>query len=33
MRIILVGPEKFENTIWESLVDKYKDIKERARDL
>ena len=33
MRIILVGPEKFENTIWESLVDKYKDIKERAIDL
>ena len=29
MRIILLGPEKCENTVWESLIDKYKDIKER----
>ena len=33
MRIILLGPEKFENTVWKSLIDKYKDIKECRTDL
>ena len=32
-RIILLGPEKIEDNVWESLTDKYKDIKERLIDL
>ena len=26
MRIVLLGPQKIEDTVWESLIDKYKDI-------
>ena len=33
MRIILLGPEKIEDTVWESFIDKYKDIKECEIDL
>ena len=33
MRIILLGPEKIEDAVWESLINKYKDIKERRFDL
>ena len=33
MRIILLGPEKIEDAVWESLINKYKDIKERRIDL
>ena len=33
MRIILLGPEKIEDAVWESLINEYKDIKERRIDL
>ena len=33
MRIILLGPEKIEDAVWESLINKYNDIKERRIDL
>ena len=33
MRIILLGSEKIEDAVWESLINKYKDIKERRIDL
>ena len=33
MRIILLGPEKIEDAVLESLINKYKDIKERRIDL
>ena len=33
MRIILWGPDKIEDTVWESLTGKCKDIKERRIDL
>ena len=33
IRIILWGPEKIEDTVWESLIGKCKDIKERWIDL
>ena len=33
MRIILLGLEKIEDTVWESLTNKYKDIKERRIDI
>ena len=32
LRIILLGPEKIEDGVWESLINKYKDIKERRID-
>ena len=33
MRIILLRPEKIEDTVWESLIDRYKNIKEHGIDL
>ena len=33
MRIILWGPDKIEDTVWESLAGKCKDVKERRIDL
>ena len=33
MRIILWGPDEIEDTVWESLVGKCKDIKESRIDL
>ena len=33
MRIILLGPEKIEDAVWESLINKYKDITECRIDL
>ena len=33
MRIILLGPEKFDDRTWETLVDKYRDMSNRRIDL
>ena len=33
MRIILIGPEKFNDSTWKTLVDKYRDMSDRRIDL
>ena len=33
MRIILLGPEKFDDRTWETLIDKYRDMSDRRIDL
>ena len=33
MRIVMLGPEKFDDRTWEKLVDKYRDMSDRHIDL
>ena len=33
MRIVLLGPEKFDDNTWETLVDRYRDMSDRRIDL
>ena len=33
MRIILIDPEKFDDSTWKTLVDKYRDMSDRRIDL
>ena len=33
MRIVLLGPENFDDGTWETLLDKYRDMSDRCIDL
>ena len=33
MRIVLLGPENFDDGTWETLVDKYRDMSDHCIDL